>query len=112
MILTLGLAAGTAQAQIQPPKNPYAISPPTLGSTAAAGTFKPYEGYQPPKAYAPPMPTHSVYEDGAFSPGGGAKRERRAAAAERARENGVFSPAGEAKRQREQARRDKALSPY
>jgi len=97
LIVAIGLsAAGAAQAQIQPPRNPYAITPPTLGP--APGAFKPY---QPPKA-----------SDDPFSPAGQAARARRAEAAERARENGVFSPAGEAKRQREQARRDRANNPF
>jgi hypothetical protein len=101
MILALSLAGGAAQAQIQPPKNPYAISPPTLGSTASGGAFKPYEGYQPPKVSADP-----------FSPAGEAERERRAAKAEQARTNGAFSPVGEAKRERDQAKRDKANNPF
>ena len=91
------LAAGAAQAQIQPPKNPYMPKAPTIG-----GAFKPYV---PPK-----MP--SVYADGPFSPRGEARRERRNEAAERARTNGVFSPIGEAKRERAQARRDAANNPF
>ncbi len=47
LILPLALgAAGVAQAQIQPPKNPYAISPPTIGSTQSNGSSRSYE---PPK---------------------------------------------------------------
>jgi hypothetical protein len=103
LILSLALgAAGVAQAQIQPPKNPYAISPPTIGSTQSNGSFKPYE---PPK-----LP--SVYADGPFSPGGEAKRERKAEAAERARTNGPFSPEGEAKRERAQAKHNAAINPF
>jgi hypothetical protein len=115
LILAVGLGAtGAAHAQIQPPKNPYAISPPTIGSTTMGGAFKPYEGYQAPKAYQPydPAKSASVDGEGPFSPAGEARRQRKAEAAERARANGAFSPAGEAKREREQAKRDKTISPF
>jgi len=100
--LTAAAAVG-AHAQIQPPRNPYAVVPPTIGSMKSTqpiggATFKPY---QAPKPSADP-----------FSPAGQAARERRGAAAERARTNGVFSPAGEAKRERAQARRDAANNPF
>jgi hypothetical protein len=115
LILAIGLgAAGAAHAQIQPPRNPYAISPPTLGSTATGGAFKPYEGYQPPKPYQPydPARSPSVDGDGPFSPAGEARRQRKAEAAERARANGAFSPAGEAKRERAREKRDAVITPY
>lgn len=109
LILTFSLAAaGASHAQIQPPRNPYAISPPTLGSTTSTGSYKPYEA---PKQYEPPK-LPSVYADGPFSPGGEAKRQRRAEAAERARANGVFSPEAEAKRERAQARHNAAINPF
>lgn len=109
LILALSLgAAGAAHSQIQPPKNPYEISPPTIGSTTSGGAFKPYEGYQPPKPYEPPK-TRSVYDDGPFSPAGEARRERKAEAAERARANGTFSPEAAAKRERA---REKAYNPF
>ena len=73
-----------------------------------AASFKPYE---PPKSYEPPK-LPSVYADGPFSPGGEAKRERKAEAAERVRTNGPFSPEGEAKRERAQAKHNAAINPF
>jgi hypothetical protein len=99
LILALSLAAGAAHAQFQPIQPvPGIPGIPNIPGPKAPPAFKPYEL---PKASADP-----------FSPAGQAERERRAAAAERARTNGMFSPAGEAKRERAQRRHDAEINPF
>jgi len=100
IVILAGLSiAGAAHAQFQPIQPiPPIPGIPRIPGPKAAQPFKPYE---PPKASADP-----------FSPAGQAERERRAAAAERARANGVFSPAGEAKRERAQARHNAEINPF
>ena len=113
LILAFSLcAAGAAQAQISNRRS-LRHQPPTIPGTKPGG-FKPYEGYQPPKPYQPYQApqSQSVYRDGPFSPAGEARRERKAAAAERARQNGAFSPAGEAKRERAREKRDATINPF
>ena len=99
-ILTLAAAlAGAAHAQFQPIQPiPGIPGIPPIAGPRPTPAFKPYEL---------PMPSADP-----FSPAGQAARERRAEAAEQARENGVFSPASEAKRERAQAKRNRGLNPF